>query len=69
MPDFFPDRHFENRQQSRLEELFAKWRDLRDQGLTLTPSEHYELETLTELEVEASGNRASELARQWIPSE
>lgn len=57
-----PDRFFAAAQQSRLEELMARWRAARDAGSTLSPHEQEELEELVEVEVRAAGRRAAALA-------
>lgn len=58
-----PDRFFNEQQQQRLEQLMGQWRAARDQGGSLPPAEQAELQTLVELELKASGDRAEAIAR------
>jgi len=57
-----PDRFFTAAQQQRLEALMARWRTLRDQGASLPEHEQAELEALIAAELQASSERAAELA-------
>ena len=57
-----PDRFFAAEQQSRLDELMARWRAARDAGSTLSPQEQEEIEGLVEAEVRAADARAAALA-------
>ena len=56
-----PDRFFDARQQQRLAELMARWRDARDGGRDLPAEEQSELDALIEEEVRASARRTAAL--------
>jgi hypothetical protein len=62
MPKVRPDRFFTVAQQQRLEALMARWRTLRDQGDFLPADEQAELDALIAAELQASSERAAELA-------
>ena len=57
-----PDRFFTAAQQQRLDALMARWRTLRDQGVTMPADEQAELEALIAAELQASAARAAALA-------
>jgi hypothetical protein len=57
-----PDRFFGSKQQQRLAELMARWRDARNCGEDLPAKELHELQALVEEELRASAARASQLA-------
>jgi hypothetical protein len=59
-----PDAYFSADQQSRLQSLLERWRNVREQGHELSPDEQAELESLVDAEVEASGRRAAAAARE-----
>ena len=60
---FPPDKLFTEQQQLRLVELMGRWRESRDFGSPWSAEEQSELETLVETELQASGERAAEVAR------
>lgn len=53
-----PDRFFTAEQQNRLEELMARWRDVRDAGDRLPQAEQAELESLVAVQLEGAAQRA-----------
>jgi K+-transporting ATPase c subunit len=55
--NFRPDHYFTARQQQRLSELMARWRQARDGGSCLSAPEQAELESLIEAELEAARKR------------
>jgi type IV pilus biogenesis protein CpaD/CtpE len=57
-----PDRFFTAAQQQRLDALMARWRSMRDQGVSLPADEQAELEALIAAELQASAARAAALA-------
>jgi hypothetical protein len=59
---FRPDQFFAATQQQRLEQLMDRWRTARDHGIQLPAQEQAELESLIELELQASAQRAAMLA-------
>lgn len=59
-----PDDFFTAAQQTRLKDLFDRWRKARDLGESLSAGEQVELESLVEAEVEASGIRAAAIAKE-----
>ena len=59
-----PDRFFSAAQQSRLEELMARWRAARDAGTRLPADEQDELDSLVEAEVKAATERATALLHE-----
>jgi hypothetical protein len=59
-----PDRFFIEEQQRRLEELMSRWRNLRDEGSTLTNDEQAELESLVNAELLAARYRAEAAIRE-----
>jgi hypothetical protein len=62
-----PDCFFTSGQQKRLEELMARWRQARDQGSSLRPTEQAELDALVEAELRAAADRAAALVHGLIP--
>lgn len=58
------DEFFKAAQIERLSELMARWHSARDAGAPFPPAEQQELETLIELEFEASARRAEALGAQ-----
>ncbi len=59
---YSPDRFFIAPQQVRLSFLMNHWRSARAAGTILLPEEQAELESLTEAELYASGERAGAMA-------
>ncbi|MDZ4722023.1 MAG: hypothetical protein SH847_26480 [Roseiflexaceae bacterium] len=59
---FRPDQFFTAAQQQRLDQLIAHWRIARDQVTQLPTQEQAALESLIELELQASTQRAAMLA-------
>lgn len=53
------DEFFTTDQQGRLAELMTRWRQARDAGVALPPTEQAELEALTAAELRAATARAS----------
>ena len=60
---FRPDQFFTASQQLRLQELMSRWREARDAGGVLPPSEQVELDSLVSAELDASSRRAEDVAR------
>lgn len=56
------DSLFSEEQRKRLVELMQNWRDARDLGTSLTPSEQSELQNLVDAELSAATERATKLA-------
>lgn len=54
-----PDEFFNQQQQRRLGELMGRWREARETGAALSPTEQAELDALVEAEVKATGERAA----------
>ena len=63
MQSLRPDPFFTAAQQERLTVLMAHWRTARDQGNTRPIKEQAEMETLVEVELRASANRATKSFR------
>ena len=59
-----PDSFFTERQQRRLEELMSRWRQLRDDGGSLSIDEQAELESLVNDELVAARHRAEAAIRE-----
>jgi hypothetical protein len=59
-----PDAFFTAEQQSRLQELMARWRKARDSGQSLPPDEQAELDALVAAELHASTARAKSLLQE-----
>ena len=59
---FKPDEFFTAEQCVRLSFLMDKWRRARDRDESLPAEEHSELTNLVNLELEASGKRAEQMA-------
>jgi len=59
-----PDQFFTAEQQTRLNELMARWRSVRDRSAGLPPGEQAELDALVEAEVRAAGERTTALLRE-----
>jgi hypothetical protein len=62
-----PDAHFTAEQRDRLGTLMDRWRAARAGGTPLSPDEQAELDTLVELELRATAERAAALVRS-LPS-
>jgi hypothetical protein len=62
-----PDRFFSAQQQRRLEELMTKWREARDAGISLTPQDQAELESLVDAELRAATERAAAISQDLGP--
>ena len=62
-----PDQFFTAEQHQRLEELMARWRQARDAGTPLPPTEQAELDALVEAELRASAKRAAALVHGLAP--
>ena len=60
---FRPDLHFSESQQLRMADLMARWRAARDAGAPWSAEEQLELESLVSAELQASGQRAEDVAR------
>lgn len=60
---FRSDRFFNEQQQQRLSELMGRWRESRDAGGQWSAEDQAELESLIDDELQASGQRAQEVAR------
>ncbi len=67
LQQFRPDAFFTASQQSRLQELMSRWRELRDHGDELSLAEHTELEELVAAETDAARLRAGEMIRELQP--
>ena len=61
---FRPDRFFSSEQQQRLQQLMARWREVRDCGGEWSETEQAELESLIQFELAASATRAAESAER-----
>ena len=61
-----PDIFFTAEQQAQLSNLMALWRQARDRGEQLPPTQQAELESLVESELKASAARTKALMRQEI---
>jgi hypothetical protein len=64
---FRPDRFFTAQQQRRLEELMGKWRQARDGGVSLSPEDQAELESLVDAELRAATERAAAISQDLAP--
>ena len=60
---FRPDRYFSEPQQQRMADLMARWRAARDSGGPWSAEEQSELESLVSAELQASGQRAGDVAK------
>ena len=60
---FRPDRYFSGPQQQRMTDLMTRWRAARDSGDPWTAEEQSELESLVNSELQASGQRAEDVAK------
>ncbi len=61
---FLPDKFFSEQQQLRLAELMGRWRESRDFGAPFPAEEQSELDSLVETELQASDQRAEDVARR-----
>ncbi|HEX4950587.1 MAG TPA: hypothetical protein VFZ34_28230 [Blastocatellia bacterium] len=59
-----PDQFFTAEQVERLGELKSRWRDVREAGKQLLPSEQAELAALVEAELAGAGLRAEAIAKR-----
>jgi hypothetical protein len=57
--NFEPDNFFTKEKCARLEELMARWRTARDDGVALAAIEQAELDSLVQEEIAAAGRRAA----------
>lgn len=60
---FRPDHHFSEPQQQRMSDLMVRWRDARDAGAAWSAEDQAELESLVNAELQASGQRAEDVAK------
>jgi hypothetical protein len=64
-----PDSHFTAAQQTRLAGLMAQWRQARDAGISLSPAEQTELQSLVDAELVGATQRAVEIEKALLADE